>query len=292
MTDSLQPFTFQLSADTNPAIRDILLTRGCTPYNPYIHSHCSLHWTTKQYTIPPDTHSATHVLNGSNALFNHFPHTVNVTQKDALARTMRRLRAVYGTQLYSFTPLSFILATRKSQVVRGGQKRSRGEEERRQQEEDEAVGAAAVDSEAQPEQSRPQHHHSSPTPPPTSSAAIPAVCQRYIGRPHLIGGHKYDLRIYVLVTSLSAAACLPVSTGLVSLQLGTQYTPLDPSNLLAHLTNSSLHQPSTPLPMILTIPPLNSSTSGHSTHYLAHTHSSPPRRTTHLLADASPTSSY
>ena len=275
MTGSLAPpFTFQLSADTNHSIRDVLLARGCTPFNPRIHSHCSLHWTTKQYTTPPDSHTtAAH----SAALFNHFPHTANVTQKDALARTMRRLRAVYGRQLYSFSPLSFILPREKAKWYEAAAKEGERQQERREQEADDEDGDAQQLWIVKPSLSSQGRNISLVTDPSAHLvSSSPAVCQRYIGRPHLIGGHKYDLRVYVLVTS-----CRPLRAHLCRQGLcrfsSEPYTPLDTSNLLAHLTNSSLNKHAA------------SFTKWTLARYLAHTRPSPAAlhsfwlRLTHLV---------
>ena len=271
MTGSVhQPFTFQLSADTNPSIRNILLARGCTPYNPYIHSHCSLHWTTKQYTIPPAAHASSHPA----TLFNHFPHTANVTQKDALARTMRRLVAVYGSQLYSFTPLSFILPREKAKWYEAAQKER--EEERRQNDDDETDGQQLWI--VKPSLSSQGRNISLVTDPASHLvSSSPAVCQRYIGRPHLINGHKYDLRIYVLVTSCRPLRAYLCRQGLCRFS-SEVYSPLDPTNLLAHITNSSLNKHSTSFHTKWTL---------H--HYLAHSHPTPAAlhsfwtRLTHLV---------
>ena len=233
------PFTFQLSADTNHAIRDILLARGCTPFNPQIHSHCHLHWTTKQYTTPPDPHTTpAH----SATLFNHFPHTANVTQKDALARTMRRLRAVYGRQLYNFSPLSFILPREKAKWFEAAAKEGERQQERREREADEEDSDSRQLWIVKPSLSS-QGRNISLVTDPTSHliSSSPAVCQRYIGRPHLISGHKYDLRIYVLVTSCRPLRAYLCRQGLCRFS-SEPYAPLDTSNLLAHLTNSSLNK--------------------------------------------------
>ena len=263
-----QPFTFQLSADTNHSIRDILLARGCIPHNPHTHSHCNLHWTTKQYTTAPPTATTT-----TTALFNHYAHTANVTQKDALARTMRRLRAVYGGQLYSFTPLSFILPRERAAWHEAAK---RGREERRQQEDDDADEQQLWI--VKPSLSSQGRNISLVADPATHTvSSSPAVCQRYIGRPHLIDGHKYDLRIYVLVTSCRPLRAYLCQQGLCRFS-SERYTPLDTANLLAHLTNSSLHK--------------HSSAAAHKwtlARYLAHTHSSPAAvhsfwlRLTHLV---------
>ena len=271
MAGTPQPFTFQLSADTNHTIRDILLKRGCTPYNHHYHTRCSLHWTTKQYTIAPDPHA---MSAQAATLFNHFPHTANVTQKDALARTMRRLRAVYGSQLYSFTPLSFILPREKAQWYEAAKKVR--EDERRQQEEDE-TGEQQLWI-IKPSLSSQGRNISLISDPSTHAVSSnPAVCQRYIGRPHLIDGHKYDLRVYVLVTSCRPLQAYLCRQGLCRFS-SKVYAPLDATNLLAHLTNSSLNKHCT--------------TSQHKWtlhRYLTHCHASPAalhsfwRRLTHLV---------
>ena len=276
---ALHPFTFQLSADTNQTIRNVLLSRDCIPYNPHIHSHCNLHWTTKQYTITRDAHNTPPSAYGSQAsptLFNHFPHTANVTQKDALARTMRRLRAVYGSQLYCFTPLSFILPREKATWYEAAKKER--EEERRQQEEDSMDGQQQQLWIVKPSLSS-QGRNITLVSDPASHviSSSPAVCQRYIHSPHLINGHKYDLRIYVLVTSCRPLRAYLCRQGLCRFS-SQPYTLHDPTNLLAHLTNSSLNQHSTTFHTKWTL-----------SQYLSHTHSSHTaqqafwRRLTHLV---------
>jgi glutathione synthase/RimK-type ligase-like ATP-grasp enzyme len=49
----------------------------------------------------------------------------------------------------------------------------------------------------------------------TISPEKKAVVQRYLSTPHLINGHKYDLRLYVLVTSTDPLRVYIFQHGLV-----------------------------------------------------------------------------
>ena len=70
------------------------------------------------------------------------------------------------------------------------------------------------------------------------------VAQEYIARPMLLDGYKFDLRIYVLVTSVDPLRCHVYREGLVRL-CSEAYEPPDRDNLrnaYAHLTNYSLNK--------------------------------------------------
>lgn len=71
-----------------------------------------------------------------------------------------------------------------------------------------------------------------------------AVAQRYVPRPLLVGGVKFDIRLYVLVTSVSPLRAYIHRTALA--RLATEaYTEPDPSNLTKvyqHLTNYTLNK--------------------------------------------------
>ena len=67
------------------------------------------------------------------------------------------------------------------------------------------------------------------------------LVQQYIAQPHLIDGKKYDIRVYVLVTSFDPLVVYQFDEGIV--RFCTQaYDLSDFSNKTAHLTNYSLNK--------------------------------------------------
>ena len=73
----------------------------------------------------------------------------------------------------------------------------------------------------------------------------PNIVQRYMHRPHLLDGYKYDLRLYVLLTSLNPLRIFLFREGLV--RVCTQkYQPLERnmSDVRMHLTNYSINKDS------------------------------------------------
>jgi len=69
---------------------------------------------------------------------------------------------------------------------------------------------------------------------------------KYVANPHLINGLKYDLRVYVLVTSYNPLKVYIYNDGLV--RFATEKYSLDPKNLqkkYVHLTNFSVNKKNT-----------------------------------------------
>ena len=71
----------------------------------------------------------------------------------------------------------------------------------------------------------------------------PLVVQRYIAKPHLINDTKYDLRIYVLMTSLCPLRLYLYEEGLVRFA-SNKYSPDSNqlSDVFMHLTNYSINK--------------------------------------------------
>jgi tubulin polyglutamylase TTLL4 len=72
------------------------------------------------------------------------------------------------------------------------------------------------------------------------------LASRYLMNPHLINGLKYDLRVYVLVTSYNPLKVYMYNDGLV--RFATEKYNLDPRNInqkFIHLTNFSINKKNT-----------------------------------------------
>lgn len=71
-----------------------------------------------------------------------------------------------------------------------------------------------------------------------------AIISRYVANPLLINGHKFDLRIYVLVTSYEPLRIYVYQEGLVRFA-SEQYTTKDAkTNIFNQLTNYSINKKS------------------------------------------------
>lgn len=71
----------------------------------------------------------------------------------------------------------------------------------------------------------------------------PVVLQRYISNPFLVDGFKFDMRIYVLVTSINPLEAFIYREGFA--RLSTEKYSLDESlmeNKYIHLTNFSINR--------------------------------------------------
>jgi hypothetical protein len=63
--------------------------------------------------------------------------------------------------------------------------------------------------------------------------------QRYITNPHLLNGHKYSMRLFVILTNYAGAYIYPMGYFNKSLQV---YSPTEFSNLSANITNEHLNE--------------------------------------------------
>ena len=80
---------------------------------------------------------------------------------------------------------------------------------------------------------------------PESPAAEPYVVQRYIMNPLLIGGKKFDLRIYVLVTNYQPLTVYLYREGFGRFTHQRYSSNLDDlSNMFMHLTNVAIQKTS------------------------------------------------
>jgi tubulin polyglutamylase TTLL5 len=71
-----------------------------------------------------------------------------------------------------------------------------------------------------------------------------SVISRYVTNPLLINGHKFDLRIYVLVTSYEPLRVYVFKEDLARFASETYTTKINKDNRCMHLTNYSLNKKS------------------------------------------------
>ena len=67
------------------------------------------------------------------------------------------------------------------------------------------------------------------------------VISQYISNPFLIDGHKFDLRIYVAVTSINPLRIYVYDEGLARFA-SEKYDTKDLKNVFSHLTNYSINK--------------------------------------------------
>jgi hypothetical protein len=152
---------------------------------------------------------------------NHFPGSANLGRKDLLHANLYNSQLRFGREQYGFFPDSYILPydlDKFQRVKHLNQKfiskpfaSSCGR------------GISLVES-------------SSDSPLPTK----PCLLQRYMDNPYLINGKKFDLRLYVLVSSMDPLRIYLFEDGLV--RFATIDYDKDAPDILAHLTNYSLNK--------------------------------------------------
>ncbi|XP_019874887.1 tubulin polyglutamylase TTLL6-like [Aethina tumida] len=76
------------------------------------------------------------------------------------------------------------------------------------------------------------------------SPIVRKICQVYVNRPYLVNGYKFDLRVYVLVTSCDPLRIYIYNEGLVRFASNVYKTPKgrNVKNTFMHLTNYSVNK--------------------------------------------------
>ncbi|XP_045068006.1 tubulin polyglutamylase TTLL4 isoform X2 [Coregonus clupeaformis] len=157
---------------------------------------------------------------------NHFPGSFQIGRKDRLWRNLSKMQAQFGKREFSFFPRSFVLPQdikllRKAWEDRGSRQKwiikppasARG------------IGIQVIHKWSQMPRKR------------------PLLVQKYLHKPYLISGNKFDLRIYVYVSSYDPLRVYVFQDGLVrfaSVRYSSSMKSL--SNKFMHLTNYSVNK--------------------------------------------------
>ncbi|XP_025028167.1 probable tubulin polyglutamylase TTLL2 [Python bivittatus] len=220
-----KPLVFRLHDSVPALVREILLERGWIEYDEHEQDNedWNLYW--RNYPFRMTDHRSIKPWQR----LNHHPETIRITRKDYLARHLKRMKGIYGTTLYEFSPVAFIMPNdyikfiteySKERQIPGKKlsywickpvDRSRGRGILIFQDIKDFVYDCMV------------------------------IVQKYISNPLLISGYKWDLRIYVCVTSFCPLTIYIYEEGLV--RFATEKFDLGSlDNIYAHLTNTSINK--------------------------------------------------
>ncbi|KAJ9461025.1 putative alpha-tubulin polyglutamylase Ttll1 [Diplonema papillatum] len=208
-----------------PVLRSYLASKGWEEYDETVDEKdqppWNLWWKSARFTVSQ--------LEGARfpmQRLNHFPKSSEITKKDTLLRNLRRMKGIHG-QICDFLPESFLLPGEyvkfcqtyascrnmnpNTTWICKPSELSRGRKIFVFQD----IGDLSYD--------------------------CSSVVQAYIDRPLLLSGYKFDLRVYVLVTSFQPLRAYIYRNLLV--RFSTQkYDMSDLGNLCSHLTNTSLNK--------------------------------------------------
>lgn len=153
---------------------------------------------------------------------SHFPKTSLLCTKDNLARGLKRMKGIYG-KLYNFSPVTFILPNEYAKFL---------------QEYLRKPGTAWICKPADLSRGRGIFVFRDIE---TLQYDTGVIVQRYLANPLLIREYKWDLRIYVLVTSYRPLTVYLYGEGLARFST-EKFDMTDLGNKYAHLTNTSVNR--------------------------------------------------
>lgn len=220
----MESVVFRLCEKAPDILREVCLERGWEEYNEdgvEADGNWNLWWKTQGFTSGEFEHCRPWQR------LNHFPKSTHITKKDGLARNLRRMRTSYGGSMFEFFPLTFILPNEYKKFVAEFSKQDGGQQSNywicKPTEQSCGRGIFIF-----------QDLHDL-----TYDCAV--VVQKYIIKPFLISGYKFDLRLYAIVTSFHPFQLYIYHEGLV--RFSTERFDLSSlDNRFSHLTNTSINK--------------------------------------------------
>eukprot|EP00736_Rhodelphis_marinus_P002540 Rmarinus@m.19413 len=212
------PFLFRLSEKAPPLLKQCLEAKGWVEAGE--NDVWNLYWKCGRFKL------SDYAASTKLSRINHFPKSTLITKKDHLLRHLRKMKTIHGSHVYDFFPESYMLPTEYTKFVKSYA-------------ETEGDGKTLwICKPADLSRGRKIFLVRD-----LSDLAYDcqSVVQKYIPDPLLIGGYKFDLRLYVLVSSFHPLLVYLYQDGLV--RFGTEkYDPSDIHNMYSHLTNASINK--------------------------------------------------
>ncbi|XP_052753963.1 tubulin monoglutamylase TTLL4-like isoform X4 [Galleria mellonella] len=158
---------------------------------------------------------------------NHFPGTFQIGRKDRLWRNLQKLAAKYGVNEFGIMPKTYVLPHDLKLLKHDWEKHAANNEKWiiKPPASARGTGIKVVSRWTQIPKKR------------------PVVVQRYVSKPYLINGNKFDMRLYVLVTSVHPLRIYLYKDGLArfaSVKYNDELTSLNDRYM--HLTNYSINR--------------------------------------------------
>ncbi|XP_019867531.1 probable tubulin polyglutamylase TTLL2 [Aethina tumida] len=227
------PFIFRINENgTGPQLLlQVCLERGWKEYNQDICDNWNLWWRTSGF--PVSHHKNLYAWQ----YINHIPKGSLICRKDNLVRYLRCMRKVYGS-IYDFSPNGFNLPleyTKLAAECSKGRVLSAKDESRHSFAEEKPIWICKPVAQSQGRgiflfRKLSELNYDTNT-----------IVQRYIEKPLLIGGYKFDLRLYVCIPSYHPLTIFMYREGLA--RFGTDKFSLnDLRNPFRHLTNCSINK--------------------------------------------------
>ncbi|XP_064628996.1 uncharacterized protein LOC135488351 [Lineus longissimus] len=160
---------------------------------------------------------------------NHYPKTTALTKKDSLARNLKRMKGIYGANLYNFSPVCYNLPNDYKKFVADYTKKKQRDPEKLQ---------LWICKPADMSRGRGIFIFKDVS---DLQYDCCAVLQKYLTNPLLIAGYKFDLRIYVCVTSFHPLGIYIYQEGVVRFST-EKFDLTNLSNVYSHLTNTSINK--------------------------------------------------
>lgn len=154
---------------------------------------------------------------------NHFPRSSEISKKDLLFKNLAKMQSLYGLQHFNFVPETYVLPA-----------------DTRELEEKMMLNPEIIWIVKPPGKSQGKGIFLTNDPNELPVGQSYVAC-RYIDNPMLIGGLKFDLRIYVAVTCIDPLRIYIYKEGLVRFATSS-YNTDQLSNRYAHLTNYSVNK--------------------------------------------------